>query len=277
MKLRSRVKLSAAAAVALLAASACSKVPSGVIPPEEMAQLLADVHTAESVIDMNRMDFSSDSSKQAYKQSVYARHGVTAEQVDSSFGWYGRNITQYMDVYDRTIEILDRRLIETGNRIAADAALSIAGDSVDVWPNPRFMTFNDRMPSGFAAFSFAADENWQPGDSYTWRAKFFNHNTDSRWMIAVEYSDGSVEYVSRNFSGDGWNQLVMLTDSTLMARRVFGFFEGAAKQGTDLRLDSIEMVRKRVNPENYAGRYLIRRIHGFAESEHPDSVPGADR
>lgn len=129
-------KLKVAAALAVLALSACSKVPSGVIAPEEMAQLLADIHTGESVIDMNRMEFSSDSAKQAYKQSVYARHGVTAEQVDSSFGWYGRNISQYMEVYDRTIEILDRRLIETGNRIAADAALSIAGDSVDVWPNP---------------------------------------------------------------------------------------------------------------------------------------------
>ena len=166
-------KLKVAAALAVLALSACSKVPSGVIAPEEMAQLLADIHTGESVIDMNRMEFSSDSAKQAYKQSVYARHGVTAEQVDSSFGWYGRNISQYMEVYDRTIEILDRRLIETGNRIAADAALSIAGDSVDVWPNPRFITFNSHMPSRFATFSFAADENWEPGDSYTWRAKFF--------------------------------------------------------------------------------------------------------
>ncbi len=57
-------KLKVAAALAVLALSACSKVPSGVIAPEEMAQLLADIHTGESVIDMNRMEFSSDSAKQ---------------------------------------------------------------------------------------------------------------------------------------------------------------------------------------------------------------------
>ncbi len=270
-------KLKVAAALAVLALSACSKVPSGVIAPEEMAQLLADIHTGESVIDMNRMEFSSDSAKQAYKQSVYARHGVTAEQVDSSFGWYGRNISQYMEVYDRTIEILDRRLIETGNRIAADAALSIAGDSVDVWPNPRFITFNSHMPSRFATFSFAADENWEPGDSYTWRAKFFNHALDSRWTIAVEYTDGSVEYIARKFSGDGWNQLVIHTDSTLTARRGFGFFEGEGKSGTDLRLDSIEMVRKRLNPEKYAGRHIVRKIRKFNDEESSDSISGQNR
>ena len=127
-----KLKAENAAAGLLLLTCACSKVPGGVIPPERMAELLADFHTGEAVVDMNRTEFYTDSLRQLYKQSVYARHGVTPEEVDSSFSWYGRHMAEYMDVYDRTIEILDRRLIETGNRIAAEAALSIAGDSVDV-------------------------------------------------------------------------------------------------------------------------------------------------
>lgn len=102
-----------------------------------------------------------------------------------------------MEVYDKTIEILDHRLIETGNRIAAEAALSIAGDSVDVWPNARFITFNDIMPSRMATFSFSNDENWERGDSYTWRAKFFNNTENLCFTIVAEYTDGTVEIATK--------------------------------------------------------------------------------
>ena len=119
--------------MACMVLCACNKVPSEIIQPDEMALLMADVHTSESVIELNWDQFRSDSAKQVLKESVYAAHGVSAEQVDSSLAWYGRNITYYMDVYDNTIAILEKRLIERGNKVAAAAAMSIAGDSVNVW------------------------------------------------------------------------------------------------------------------------------------------------
>ena len=261
-----KLKAEIAAAGLLLLACACSKVPGGVIPPERMAELLADFHTGEAVVDMNRTEFYTDSLRQLYKQSVYARHGVTPEEVDSSFSWYGRHMAEYMDVYDRTIEILDRRLIETGNRIAAEAALSIAGDSVDVWPNARFLTFNDLMPSRTATFSFSNDENWERGDCYTWRAKFFNNTETLRFTIVAEYTDGTVDMASKSFSGEGWNELVFSSDSTRTANRIFGFIDGLSRPGTMLRADSMEMIRKRVNHENPVGRYNIRTFHNLADT-----------
>ncbi len=251
--------ISILAASALLA-TACSKVPSEVIQPEEMAQLMADVHTGEAVIDMNRSYYPTDSARQAMKQSVYARHGVSSEQVDSSFAWYGRNITYYMDVYDRTIEILEHRLIESGNRVAAEAALSIAGDSVDVWPYPRYIAINDRLPSKTLTFNFARDPNWERGDSYTWRAKLFNNQEKSDWGIVVEYADGSIEFCSQDVTGDGWKELVFYSDSLRDATRVYGYMNATNRRGTSLHLDSIEMVRKRVEPQMYNRRYSIRDL-----------------
>lgn len=252
------MKKSRATAVAVSAAvlmAACSKVPSGIIPPHDMARLMADVHVGESVVEMDRATFYSDSMKQAMKQSVYMKHGVTSEQVDSSFAWYGRNITYYMGVYDETIEILEKRLIETGNRVAAANALSIAGDSVDVWPNPRYISVNDRMPSRILAFSFDRDPNWEHGDSYTWRAKFFNSPDNSHWLLGAEYADGSVESITNTVGGDGWKEIKLQTDSTLQPVRIFGYLTVANRPGTDLRLDSLEMVRKRRNPDDYRRPY----------------------
>lgn len=244
--------------------AACSHVPRHVIQPEAMSQLMADVHTAEAVIDMHRGYYARDSVKQALKQSVYARHNVSAEQVDSSLAWYGRNITRYMDVYDRTIEILEQRLIESGNRVAAEAALSIAGDSVDVWPYARFLAINDRVPTHTVTFAYGRDENWERGDMYVWRAKFFNGGSDnaSRWTIAAEYADGTVEYITQAVGGDGWRELAFYTDSLRDATHLYGLLEAANRPGTTLALDSIEMVRKRVDRENYSRRYSIRKLHG---------------
>ncbi len=253
--------------------AACNSVPSGIIEPEEMAQLLADVHTAESVIEVNRGTYNTDSLKQEFKQSVYLRHGVNSEQVDSSLAWYGRNLNRYMDVYDRTIEILEHRLIETGNRVAAEAALSIAGDSVDVWTAPQFLSVNDRTPSHNLLFSFVRDENWERGDVYTWRAKVFNAPTDRRWTMVAEYSDGTVEISSQELKSDGWNELMLQTDSLLDATRVYGIMDTPNRRGTSMMLDSIGLVRKRVNPSTYSRRYSQRRFHDIvAKTEIPDSL-----
>lgn len=252
-------KLFEAIALALLASS-CSKVPSGVLGKEDMAQLMADVHTGESVIEMNRSEYNTDSLKQVFKQSVYARHGVDAATVDSSLAWYGRHIEQYIEVYDRTIEILERRLIESGNRVAAEAAMSVAGDSVDVWPYARFIMINDRMPSKTVVFDAGRDENWERGDIYTWRAKMIGNGNTSRAQLVAEYSDGSIDFISQPLSGDGWKEITLSTDTTLEANRIYGFLEGDNPHGASLRIDSIELVRKRLDESIYTRRYSIRHL-----------------
>lgn len=247
---------------------ACSKVPSGVLPKEKMAQMLADFHTGEAVVDMNRGEFYNDSLRQLYKQSVYAHHGITAEEADSSFAWYGAHMEEYMAVYDRVIEILEHRSIETGNRIAAEAALSIAGDSVDVWPSARHLVFNALMPTDITTFSFESDENWKKGDNYTWRAKFFNNPEELNWAIAALYNDGSVESVQRAFAGDGWFELSLQTDSTKHVKRLYGYMAAKYRPGASLKADSVEMIRKHSTPDNYGNRYNVIQ-HGMLNA--PDT------
>lgn len=238
----------------LLLVSGCKKVPDYVIGPEEMALLMADIHIGESVAELNRNEYNTDSLKQSLKQSIYIKHGVTPQQVDTSFVWYGHNIDEYMAVYERTIEILEQRIDETGNQIAAEASMSIAGDSVDVWTGSRFVQINNRVPSLFITFSISRDPNWEPGDSYTWRAKLLNGPETSRWTICVDYSDGSTEVLNTNTSGDGWKEVTMFTDSTRIASRIHGTLEMEMLHKS-CWLDSIALVRNRLNTQRYPQRY----------------------
>ncbi len=250
----------------------CKKVPSDVIAPDDMAALMADIHTAEAVVEMNHASYNNDSLKLTMRQSVYMRHGVNSAQVDSSIAWYGRNIKYYMEVYDKTIEILEHRLIETGNRIAADNALSIAGDSVDVWPNARFISINDRLPSRMITFSFGRDPNCEKGDDYVWRAKFFNVDERMEWLMGVEYSDGAVEWRNESPDADGWKEITLQTDSLRHPTRLFGYLSAINRRGTELRIDSISLVRKRLNPDSYNRPYTYS-IPNFNEPvEIADSI-----
>ena len=81
-----------AASVCLLVLTGCSSVPDGVLPPGKMASLLADMEIGESVVESDPSSWRSDSLKMVLRQSIYERHGVTSEEVDSSLAWYGAHV-----------------------------------------------------------------------------------------------------------------------------------------------------------------------------------------
>ncbi len=257
MKLGSR-KYLALCVVAMLGVS-CSKIPGYVIEPDDMASLLADIHIGESVVDLNKSDYRTDSLKQIMLQSVLAKHGVSKQQLDTSFDWYGHNITYYMEVYDKTIELLERRLAETGNRIAAEN-VSIAGDSVDIWSGSPFMAVNSLSPSRTVTFSISNDENWEKGDSYTWRARFANNSGSSRWGLIADYTDGSKDILSSELSGEGWQELRFITDSTKTAAHIYGYINVAVRGATTVWADSIMLVRNRLIPETYNQHNRVQSI-----------------
>ena len=95
----------------LLAVVSCDSTPDHVIPPEKMARLLADIHIGESVIDANRNQYANDSLKKELKQSVFCKHNVTAQQVDTSFVWYGHNIEKYIILSSTTLITAERLLV----------------------------------------------------------------------------------------------------------------------------------------------------------------------
>ncbi len=254
-----RIKLKQILLPLLCVTAGCSKVPSYVIQPDEMAELMADIHIGESVIEVNRSTYYNDSLKQLLKQSIYEKHGVDQAKIDTSFYWYGHNITEYMAVYEKTIEILDRRISETGNRIKAEM-VSIAGDSVDVWGGAQFLKINDRMPSPFLTFGLDKDDNMEKGDYYTWRAKFYNNPENTKWVIAVNYADKNIEYQMADVIGDGWKELSFYTDSSRQVEHIAGYLVASPKASSSIWVDSVMLVRNRFAPEKYSQRYRQKKL-----------------
>lgn len=249
----------AAICVFTIAFFSCKRVPGYVMDPDEMALVLADIHTAEAVVDMNHIDYATDSAKLALKQAVYDRHGITAVDFDTSLIWYGHNIGKYIDVYDKTIEILEKRSAEAGN-LATLEAISMAGDSVDIWAASQYLALNRRMPSLMATFDISEDDNWEKGDVYTWRVKLIGAgSTDVNWGITANYADSVVEVLSAVTNVDGWNEISFVGDTARQMVRLRGFMQPRANvsAGT-LWIDSVSLVRKRFYPDAYSKKYRQR-------------------
>lgn len=240
------------AAIAGFMFQACDRTPDYVIGPKEMTSLLVDIHKGESVIDLNRSAYSSDSMRKVVKQSIYAKHGVTAEQVDTSLVWYGHNVEKYIEIYDGVIEQLEKDIKNADVSSGGERLhLAVVGDSVDAWSEVPYRHFFNGEPVDNVKFSFSRDENWEKGDVYTWRFYANNRLSTINWTMAVDYTDGTSDYMVSLVNQDGWNELKLVTDSAKTAKYIYGNISMNPIPGESVYLDSISLVCSRFSPSTY--------------------------
>lgn len=243
----------------LIVTGACHSVPDTVIPPEKMASLMADVHLAEAVIESNPSDYRTDSVKKILKQSVYLRHGVTQEQVDTSLMWYGQHIETYMEVYENTITILEDRIAEAekaGGQMKAAISVSADGDSVNVWRGLPSRRFTTNMASDYLTFYLPSDKNWDRGDHYTLQAKMIDAASVLGMEMAVEYTDGTTEYVASSWQGNGLKRLELVFDSARAPLNLYGSIHYTPLPHEVAWIDSISLIRTRNHDDNERQRIL---------------------
>lgn len=220
---------------------------------------MADIHVAESVVDINYRQYATDSSRRALKQAVLAKNHVTSAEFDSSMEWYGRHLDVYRDVYEKTAEILQERIDKNDVQSLENAQLGISSDSIDVWYLSKNIKIAKSSPSRIVSFKLASDNHSKSGDSYTWRAKFTNNGYGGRWVILAIYADGSMESAQSSVAGDGWQNLIFSSDSTKVLKSISGAMLLDQANTPSIYLDSISLVRKRIDIESYSQRYRQRK------------------
>lgn len=251
-------------AILSLLVAGCGRKDKMVLDTDDMASLMADIHIAEAVVDMNRHDFDDDSARMLLKQSVYASHGVTAGQVDSSYIWYGHHIEEYMKVYDKTIKILSDRqgeLLSSTNRQVA-----VAGDSVDIWPMSSRFEFSRRSPSRLITFSIPVDSAWQNHDVFTLRFNMVSAINPVIARMVVEYADGTSCYNLAAGKNKGIGEVSLRVDTTHSPIRIAGYIITRPEEKEVVRLDSISLVRMR---NHLSTKYFSQRPFNYGIKHKP--------
>ncbi len=87
---------------------------------------------------------------------------------------------------------------------------------------PRTLFFSQASPVSIVPFGLSSDRYWERGDVYTLRGKMSGASDAVAFSVAVEYMDGSVDYLTMRSLGSGWKEATLLTDSAKVARYVYG-------------------------------------------------------
>lgn len=252
----------------------CSGTPDGVLGKSDMVNLLVDIHKAEGVIDMQRHIYNNDSMKILLRESVYAKYGLTAEEVDSSMSWYGSHVDKYMEVYGDVLKKFDEE-IEDGKAKGMEAPVYAEGDSVDIWNQAATYRIDFKVPVRNIAFNFPADEHSKPGDNFTLQFKMLNKRDGGmcvRSSIFVKYDDGEIDFRESETGADGWSRLKLVSDSTKTVKAVYGSLSFDPSAGEIVYLDSVGLVRTRMLQQSYYERGNVRHIHPLKNKAAKDSV-----
>lgn len=242
----------------LMMISGCSPVPKGIPEPEQMAQMLADFHTGEAVAEIERRTFDNDSMRLVLRKSILAKHNMTEEQYDSAVMWYGRNMDYYAKVYERVVSILDSRLMDIETRTGGGMSFGVAssgsgyiedssaeGDSVDVWQGMRSRIFSTGQPTDVMPFRMFSDAHWERGDIYTLNAKISGGGGYLTTVLAMEYTDGTTDYLSLRSIGNGHKEYSLHTDTAKVPRMIYGLLSYTAAEGETVVVDSVSLMRSR--------------------------------
>lgn len=250
----------------------------------KMADLIADLQLADAYIESHSADFDTDSSKLVLKQSVFKKHGITQQDYDSSLVWYAHNMEDYTRAYDKAIGKLKSKYdkldatgaegpsemmaegpaagmpqpgeIPRGPRSGGPSRLSklntdAKADSFDLWQGPRSYMLTQGSRRGFITFDVPPDEGKQKGDRYQLTYLLNRCGNEFKVCLAVDYTDGATSQVARGTTSDGWVTVDLQSDSSRQVRRIYGYVSYDVKPGHVAQVDSLMLIRSRLNAANY--------------------------
>lgn len=266
--------LVAASVLLCVAAVSCDKAPRGVIGERSMAKLLVDLDKAEAYIGQYPDKFPTDSAKQALKQSIFAKHGVTQAEYDSSMVWYAHNIDVYTDVCERAMKSLSSEyddLRKKQERGGAETAMAddgddneapsmqrhhtyeSRGDTADIWSGLRTWMFTPVLPKGYVTFDMRPDHEYRQGDRYQLNFNLTSDGARIGVLIGADYTDGTTTLVSRHAVADGWTQLELQTDDHRIVRRIYGYVRyDMTRAATVAFVDSLMLLRTHIDESRYS-------------------------
>ncbi len=261
---------------------ACDKTPRGVMSINEMADLITDLHLAESYIESHSPEFPNDSSRMVVKQSIFKKHGITQKDYDSSLVWYAHNMEDYIKAYDKAVGKLKKRYDKLDKSPGGSEAQTLTvegepthnpvpnkalrhkslgpakklnnnarGDSIDLWKGPREYMLTQGVRRGFITFNLSPDADKKPGDRYQLAYKLTRGGNDFKVSLNVDYTDGATAQITRSTNSDGWVMIDVQSDTARLVRRIYGYVSYDIKQGHTAYVDSLMLMRTHLSKSNY--------------------------
>lgn len=197
---------------------------------------MADLQLTESYANTIGKYGSED--REDLGKGVLAAHGVSQEELDSTLAWYGKNIDDYTELYEK----VDKKLISQRAKHMKENNYSLDINSGDMlWPYQTHGVLSPLGNSDGWILSINSPE-LERGDVLEWSMRT-TESQQFNGVLGVEYTDGTSEAKSQTFSVKNKYVITLQTDTAKIVSRIYGTIRLKEKISNAIYADSI-MLRK---------------------------------
>ena len=91
-------------------------VPGNLLVPDSMVSILVDIHLAEAVAGVTRIDDVQSFKAHELYPAIYKSHKTDSATFHNSFNYYMKHPEKLEAIYDKVLNELSRRESETGKQ-----------------------------------------------------------------------------------------------------------------------------------------------------------------
>lgn len=231
-------------------------VPSDVIQPGDMEDILYDYYLSREMASKPSSEGSSAYLRSLYYQAVLKKHGVTEAEFDSSLVYYYGHAEDFAKIYSH----VNDRMQEYGKSIGVNTngmggtltQYSVTGDTANIWRGATSVMLLPVAPFNRFDFDMKADTTYHKGDSFmlTFMTNYLYQKgtKEATAYIDVKYSNDSIASFSSTISVSGQSQLRVMECSKYDIKEIRGFIY--LNRGNDdsetmklMFIDNIQFVR----------------------------------
>lgn len=240
----------------LILASCQVEIPEGVIKPDKMEDLLYDYHLAQAI---TAEETSLSYKKKMHINYVFAKHGVTKEELDSSLVWYTRYPKQLSKVYaaleNRIMAEMENMGVTTAEDDAFNTMMATA-DTVNLWRAPRVKLLSSTALSNKLTFEYKADSTYVKGDSVvlSFAARHLAAADDTvaynaHAALVVEYADETSAVAGVKVEADAPYAVAVERNPNSVIKALHGFVYYSDDDSTGIpQLLVSDIAVKRIHP-----------------------------
>lgn len=228
----------------------CGKqIPTDVIQPDRMENILYDYHLSISM--SNNLSYSDNYQKEAYKNYVFRKYSITEAEFDSSMVWYTRHTEELAAIYKRLGERFRKEKKQVQTLLAQrenKPATSQPGDTVNVWYDRTIYWLTDTPLTDKVTFEIPADSNFKTKDAFLWSADYtFLSDAGRKATVGfnIMFDNDSVVGRVQEVIRSGIQSLYIKPDSAFAIKSVNGFiyYEDDSLRTPGLIVNNITLTR----------------------------------
>lgn len=242
-------------AIMAMLAGGCEKRPEGVLSDAEMEKLLTDMLLADALEQSAPGRELPDSVRLSLGESVMKAHGVDYATLDSTYGWYAKNLDLYYKMYAR----VEKRLDKTRRDLAGRGRKNEVILQNDIWELSRHLQFN-RLGTGESVVFELPGDAIESGERLEWKMHLSNIKP-TILTLGIDYSDGTIAIIDREYRNDQNPVIRLVSDTARQPVRIYGVMS-VSRNDMPLYVDSIALLKQPFDSVEYRNAWAQRLLYG---------------